>query len=1345
MNFPGTFYDPTVTEYLQSPSSNDAGHETNGMSGWFELSCIRAGNPSTTAPPDPIRCLALHPSRELIYAGTASGFVHAHAAENATRIASARPDPASWADGSSACHSDPSVRDLAVVGGSGLHSEDAVLAAVPAGLRVLTRGCAPRAALSGDAVNDACAVALNPRNDSQIAIGGNSSLLAVADWTQERIIRQAQLRGGSQVTCADWLDTPAAGSYAIFGTSTGRVSVCDPTTLHEISAVASCAGPVTSIALHEHLIATCGMSVRGGVAVTENSIKLYDVRHMNQQLSHVLFSAGPVSIAFDLWVSSAITGGEALWALSPQGVLQCLEIGGLQTGQGVIPVSNEIHLDAENDSFTTMVVSPEGLVVCGDTGGFMHQWSASEQARINADSEPLWEDDSFVSPLQHAPISPFAFQALERSEVGATIPLAAFECDKGLLSDHFDWLCSGRGSVRDLFMSTSATAQHVRGGNARQRVHHLKSGTSKGSMRPAFARFPPKILSHILESSNMHDFVAHAKAPASFVRNSSHGHEPAPGSHSVQRCTFGRGWTQKGQFRQAEASKRSTSAASPRGSSAASKYGPALDADNKQASARVLPVESSELLSRSVPSTGRNLAKSASMYMIDSVLHSPKGRSAYVEMDLVAYESVEGFDFSRFNKSGMFCGLENALPNVYVNPVIQALYFTTPFRNAVAHHNCDKDTCISCELKFLFTMLGVGESGDAVEAGNFTKAFMKMANADALGLLDGPSALPLAPRIENFMLYLLEQLHKDAGGTGDTIVSRLMGADVISSGKFTPSGSAWERRSRPFLHSLNYEGMPETFTSLVEQTLHQTLEPTRAFCSATGCFETMSHTRRLNSLPNLLLLGANAKARNYAQWWFGNKANATEADQKSEGDIDSLGELSRLIHAMEISIDEVSGDISVSELNEQEMPVHSLPLLQPNDGMVSCGMSDTVTPYDDVNDELSQAESHDGSAKMDTKAEYSLVFVVVLVTGEGNFSCSTGRNVSQEPNGHLIAYVRVPHSYYRENTQAGSLEECPSTGRSKWWCFNDFVIAPCEDGWMEVGKFCEDWKRPCLFGFVRRDIRQRLAWVEAPPAVNVGDVIGTESCNAAVGLSADEDWLKPGALVGLDCEFVMTEREDCEISGDGKRTLITPARMALARVSVVRGDGNLKNVAMIDDYVEVREPVVDYLTRFSGISDGDLDATRSRHSVRPLKSVYKKLLALVDAGVVFVGHGLKKDLRVLNFTVPPSQVVDTVVLFRDRSKRLLSLRFLVGTLIGSDIQTDTSGGHDSVEDAVSALKLYEVYRKLQERSQVEETVRRLYNYGYAHAWKADPSDPFRVTLNQTTEEQHGSSIPDASN
>ncbi len=186
--------------------------------------------------------------------------------------------------------------------------------------------------------------------------------------------------------------------------------------------------------------------------------------------------------------------------------------------------------------------------------------------------------------------------------------------------------------------------------------------------------------------------------------------------------------------------------------------------------------------------------------------------------------------------------------------------------------------------------------------------------------------------------------------------------------------------------------------------------------------------------------------------------------------------------------------------------------------------------------------------------------------------------------------------------------------------------------------------------------------------------------------------------------------------------------MALGRVSVIRASGDRKGYALLDDYIHVTEPIVDYLTRFSGLTDGDLDRTRSRFKVRSLKNVYKRLRCLVDAGCVFIGHGLKKDFRIINFVVPAHQVIDTVTLFHLPNRRLLGLRFLTMTLLRSNIQTHT---HDSVEDADAAMRLYDLYVRVhgdgsnpKRVEQFKKLLQALYSYGYRYQWKADPDNPF---------------------
>lgn len=162
------------------------------------------------------------------------------------------------------------------------------------------------------------------------------------------------------------------------------------------------------------------------------------------------------------------------------------------------------------------------------------------------------------------------------------------------------------------------------------------------------------------------------------------------------------------------------------------------------------------------------------------------------------------------------------------------------------------------------------------------------------------------------------------------------------------------------------------------------------------------------------------------------------------------------------------------------------------------------------------------------------------------------------------------------------------------------------------------------------------------------------------------------------------------------------------------GDGDMLGEPFIDDYILIDEPVVDYLTRFSGIVPGDLDPSISPHHLATLKDVYLKLRALCDAGVVFIGHGLKKDFQMINIVVPPSQIIDTVDLLHIPNQRRLGLRFLAAHLLHSDIQSET---HDSIEDARTALALYHKYQELKAQGVLESTVQGLYSEGHRSGFK----------------------------
>ncbi|KAM4710133.1 RNA exonuclease 1 homolog isoform 2-T2 [Discoglossus pictus] len=145
---------------------------------------------------------------------------------------------------------------------------------------------------------------------------------------------------------------------------------------------------------------------------------------------------------------------------------------------------------------------------------------------------------------------------------------------------------------------------------------------------------------------------------------------------------------------------------------------------------------------------------------------------------------------------------------------------------------------------------------------------------------------------------------------------------------------------------------------------------------------------------------------------------------------------------------------------------------------------------------------------------------------------------------------------------------------------------------------------------------------------------------------------------------------DCEMC-------YTTQGLELTRVTVI----NSQLKVVYDTFVQPDNKVVDYNTRFSGVTEEDLQNTTIT-----LRDVQAVLLCMFSSETILIGHSLESDLFALKLI--HATVVDTAIVFPHRLglpyKR--ALRSLMADHLKRIIQ-DNVDGHDSSEDACSCMEL----------------------------------------------------------
>ncbi|EMC99672.1 hypothetical protein BAUCODRAFT_119247 [Baudoinia panamericana UAMH 10762] len=297
-----------------------------------------------------------------------------------------------------------------------------------------------------------------------------------------------------------------------------------------------------------------------------------------------------------------------------------------------------------------------------------------------------------------------------------------------------------------------------------------------------------------------------------------------------------------------------------------------------------------------------------------------------------------------------------------------------------------------------------------------------------------------------------------------------------------------------------------------------------------------------------------------------------------------------------------------------------------------------------------------------------------------------------------------------------SIADADESRSSDWQLINDFLVRPIMPE--EALHFDPRWKLPSILAY---QVKSKSHVIDSSWKSTIDTSILYRSVPQPAStpfykfqpLSSQEPVPSSATHCAIDAEFVRLLREEIDMGADGSRTITRPARSGLARVSVLRADDPYPELPFMDDYIAIDEPVDDYLTQYSGLQPGDLTVGVSRFTLVGLKEVYKKLWVLLNLGCNFIGHGLSSDFRTINIHVPECQVIDTQELFSlgHRSQRKLSLRFLAWRVLEEDIQQDLAAGHDSIEDARTAYKLWRKYLQFVDDGSLEEVMDDIWQQG----------------------------------
>lgn len=320
-------------------------------------------------------------------------------------------------------------------------------------------------------------------------------------------------------------------------------------------------------------------------------------------------------------------------------------------------------------------------------------------------------------------------------------------------------------------------------------------------------------------------------------------------------------------------------------------------------------------------------------------------------------------------------------------------------------------------------------------------------------------------------------------------------------------------------------------------------------------------------------------------------------------------------------------------------------------------------------------------------------------SGQGSGSSSPSDDFELNQTTTTTTIVKpVPKQYI---SMVSSQKECTRCGKGFFVTnHGDYVTnEPCLYHWGKINQFFDGHQMRRIYSCCNRDHDAQF--------VN--------------GCTANRVHVWTGVSAGLNGpfeSFVRTKRRPGPTPHDGNTGVYaldcemsyTALGLELTKVTIIRSDGNLH----YESFVRPERDIVDYNTRFSGITEKDLTmagthsssggglrraSTASNSSssstssngyhrtVKTLPEVQKDLLKFIFEDTILIGHSIENDLRALKLI--HKSIIDTAIAFPHYYglPYRRSLKSLTKSILKRDIQNNTENGHCSFEDSRACLEL----------------------------------------------------------